>query len=134
MINFIFLSKMEDYNTSPHILCAMENHLSECLQVQTLERYTKADHSPSQITSSLNDAIHHQNIIGWENLLRGFTSSLWSKAQHQNLPNERSKTKRAPWNTILIRRAIELHKTIWEDRNTFVNGKTIKESHQKLRQ
>ncbi len=35
---------------------------------------------------------------------------------------------------ILICRAIELHKNIWEECNIFVNGKNIQETHQKLRQ
>jgi hypothetical protein len=125
---------MEDENTAPHFLSCFEIHLGNCLTVKTIDKYTTTDQPPPQIKTTLNDAIHHQNIIGWENLLRGYTSSFWSRIQHQIPQNEISKSKRAPWNTILIRKALELHKNIWEDRNIFVNGKTIKESHQKLRQ
>jgi hypothetical protein len=83
---------------------------------------------------ALSDAQHHQNIIGWENALRGYTSTYWMKAQLSDQKIVKNNKKRAPWNTIFIRSLVTLHKKIWTDRNIHVHGLSIKEQHQKLRQ
>jgi hypothetical protein len=61
----------------------MENELGECLQIKSLNKYTMTIDPPTPIKASLNNAIRHQNIIGWENLLQGYVSSYWIKVQSE---------------------------------------------------
>ncbi len=82
----------------------------------------------------LTDAIKHQNIIGWENALRGYTSKYWMEAQRQDQHTMKDSKKKPPWNITLIRSIHNLHIKIWSDRNTHVHGTSIKENYQKLRQ
>ena len=87
-----------------------------------------------ELNKILKDAIHHQNIIGWENFLRGYASSYWVKAHLHDMPQINDTKKRGPWNTRLIRGILNVHKQIWDDRNAHVHGQTFKECQEKLRQ
>ncbi len=99
----------------------MNKYITTCPQDSTLEK-------------NIKDASHHQTIIGWENSLRGYMSKYWAKVQSLDKTNTVDKRKRAPWNTTFIRGLINMHKTIWNARNTHINGNTIRETQQRLRQ
>jgi hypothetical protein len=125
---------MAKVNTAPQIVSCMEQHLGECLNIETTHKYKMDVHTTTLSPVTLNNAIHHQNIIGWENLLRGYASTYWVKTQIKYSLNASSNRRRAPWNTTLISSVIELHKNIWEERNLIVHGETVQESLHKLHQ
>jgi hypothetical protein len=79
----------------------------------------------------LSTALHNQNIIGWHEFLRGFISKYWITTQDrtQTTPNK----KQPPWKLKITSIILTLHKNIWDDRNTFVHGKTIDEAREKAR-
>jgi hypothetical protein len=86
------------------------------------------------ISTLITDAQHHQSIIGWENAIRGYTSSFWLKAHLATRINNGTNKRKAPWNRILVQSLINLHRQIWHDRNVSINGNTIQEKQAKLRQ
>jgi hypothetical protein len=85
------------------------------------------------IDKTLKDALQHQNILGWENFLRGFTSVYWLRAQLHDRTVDNKNKRRSPWNLCLVRGILNVHEQIWEDRNTQIHGRTIKERNEKLR-
>jgi hypothetical protein len=108
---YTLLEKLEEGNTSPHILSCMETHFSDCLQTSSLNKYSLVTNQSEQLTPYINDAVRHQNIIGWENLLRGYISSYWLKAQSAFPSTNSSTSKRA-------QRTIEQVKAIYSENPT----------------
>jgi hypothetical protein len=127
-----YLEVLGREHTSTHILYLLERHLTELLLINPDNKFTPSPTSSTKLKDILGDALHHQTIIGWENALRGFTSQYWFKAQLTDQSKVDDK-RRAPWNIMFMRSLINLHKQIWDDRNTVVHGKTLQEQHQKLR-
>ena len=69
-------------------------------------------------------------------MLRGYASNYWIPAQkvsetHSGRKNLKSTVK---WDMKLTQACLDLHKAIWDDRNTFVHGKDIKVNKEKARQ
>jgi hypothetical protein len=67
------LTKLTNSNNSIHILQALEDNLSSQLSIDN-----KRKHIPPFINKlthhHIRNAVKHQNIIGWENFMRGYTS------------------------------------------------------------
>ncbi len=83
---------------------------------------------------ALTEAKHHQSIIGWDNFIRGFTSTYWMKAQSIKMIDTAANAKRrGPWNIRFVRGILNLHRQIWEARNKQTHGNMIQENHQKPR-
>lgn len=79
--------------------------------------------------SQLSTVTHHQNIIGWDNFIRGYISKHWC------IPTRPTDTKSKPkWADKLISLTLQLHKKIWEGRNTHVHGKDNEEARRKARE
>jgi hypothetical protein len=89
---------MEAVHTTPDILSCRENHLGECLKIESLNKYTTTIHPPTQIKALMHDAICHQNIIGWENLFCGYIPSYWMRVQ-LNIPYNERQTQDEPHGT-----------------------------------
>lgn len=121
-------------NTSSQILTCLEISLSDLLQIPSECKYKSTDSASEINTSLITDAQHHQSIIGWENAIRGYTSSFWLKAHLATRINNGTNKRKAPWNRILVQSLINLHRQIWHDRNVSINGTTIQEKQAKLRQ
>lgn len=128
------LKFLENANTSRHILESLECELSILLQVNSTNTYKATVSQTTEMKRKLTDAIKHQNIVGWENALRGYTSKYWMEAQRQDQHTMKDSKKRSPWNITLIRSLRNLHMKIWSDRNTHIYGTSLKENYQKLRQ
>jgi hypothetical protein len=130
------LTDLARANTSKYILDCIEENMTNLLNIPSLQKYKITPPQLVDMATALSDATRHQNILGWENAIRGFTSKYWMKLQlcDQLQSNNNKSKKSAPWNTVFIRSLIHLHKQIWSDRNVHVHGKSIKETHQKLRQ
>jgi hypothetical protein len=78
-------------------------------------------------------AIKHQNIIGWDLFMKGFTSIYWSHAYH-DLHHNTATHASYNWKVTLVQNALALYKGIWEDRNKHIHGNNRVESNKLRRQ
>ncbi len=119
--------------TSWHILTCLETELTNLIQIPSKNKNMSSSTLDSSLHNIITDAQHHPTILGWENALRGYTSKYyWAKIQSKDTPKHTDNKRKAPWNKTLVQCLVTFHKTIWNDRNTYINGKTIKENQQKL--
>jgi hypothetical protein len=79
-------------------------------------------------------AIRHQNLIGWDNFLRGFTSSYWDALHHKVHLNDPTPNLNSRWDMQLVAESITLSQHIWADRNSHIHGASQTESRQLLRE
>jgi hypothetical protein len=90
------------------ILHILEEHLNNLLMVESRHKYTISPNdwmSPAILTK----AKHHQNIIDWDNFLRGYISKLWTNYNNTN-DNFKGTNK---WHDKLIPLMMKLHRKIW---------------------
>jgi hypothetical protein len=79
------LESLRKANTCIYILQQFEHGLTQALSIPHL---TKSPPPPplkliaNQYAPALADAVHHQNLIGWDVLLRGYLSTFWEKYQN----------------------------------------------------
>lgn len=123
------IKAMNDLHSDQAILSTFENKLAAALHITSQNKYN----APNTIQPQVTKALHHQNIIGWENILRGYVSNFWTTAQLTTRPKNKNKTAHNQWGIKLTQLMIDLHRSIWEDRNLFVHGKDRKESNEKAR-
>lgn len=123
------LSEIQKATTHPSILSTLEYKLSTILEIPSQHKYIY----PSTLPSQMRTAIKRQNLLGWDNFMRGYISTYWIKAQSSQSQQQKN-TKGDPWDFRFTRSTLDLHKAIWDDRNSFVHGKTIAESRAKARQ
>jgi len=94
-------------------------------------------HSPKNtnpLDSLAIEVTQSQNIIGWHNFIKGYTSKYWVNLQREAASLSECSKKQPRWDLLFTSTILDLHKKIWEDRNIFVHGKTQLESMAKLRQ
>jgi hypothetical protein len=125
------LHKLVQHNTSIHVLNILEDALTQALNIASLHKYNPIH--PLTDNRDLKTALQSQNLIGWTNFLRGFISRHWSKIQRISQSQSTGNKRRSQWDQILTAGALDLHQCIWEDRNVYVHGTTIKETKEKLR-
>ena len=77
------------------------------------------DPIPRETKFLLLAAICHQNLIGWDNFLKGFTSSMWKDVQNHH-PVGRGSGK--PWDSALVEKILHLQNNIWDDQNLLLHG------------
>jgi hypothetical protein len=128
------LKFLENAYTSSHILESLECDLSTLLQVNSTNTHKATVSQTIEMKRKLTGTIKHQNIVGWENALRGYTSKYWMEPQRQDQHTMKDSKKRPPWNITLIRSLLNLHIKILSDRNTHIHGTSLKGNYQKLRQ
>jgi hypothetical protein len=128
-----FLSKLANIGTPIHILVTFEYKLSITLGLP----YTQTFHMSSPICPSLKclliDAIHHQNIVGWDKFLSGYTSSYWETLTRQTHKMEDPPTPHVCWANKLVQYIFHLTSSICTDRNTVIHGASRLESQRLLR-
>jgi hypothetical protein len=122
------LKELEALSTNINILHIFKAQLCKVLNVPNRQKYQRIKQK-NEINKTLSNALHNQNIIGWHEFLRGFISKYWIKAQ--DTTQLVSNKKQPPWKLKITSIILALHKKIWEDRNTFVHGKTIDEARKK---
>jgi hypothetical protein len=81
----------------------------------------------------LFNVIRHQNIIGWDNFLRGYTSSHWLSVFQQSHSCD-TVHQSLNWDKILVEGPIKVSKQILSDRNTHLHGSSKLETEHKLRE
>jgi hypothetical protein len=92
-------------------------------------------HEPTNATTStITKALNHQNLVGWQQALRGYISRFWIDAQTLNTTPKKPNKKQPKLEHKLIGTFINLHRKIWEERNHFIHGETIAEQRLKARE
>ncbi len=121
------LETLEGINTGEHILSALEKNLARTMKVPQENRYRQNHASPNNNTTLLTKALHHQNLVGWRQALRGYISRYWIDLQSTENTSKKNNKKQPRLEHKLTGTLLNLHKKIWEDRNQFIHGKTIME-------
>jgi hypothetical protein len=118
-----FLATLKQHCTAIPILATLEYKLSLALQVPYVRLYCISIRSSPNQHQLLIQAIKHQNIIGWDNFLRGYTSIFWMDSYMSFFasPNMTA-TLCLTWDVELIRASIFLSTSLWADRNCFIHG------------
>jgi hypothetical protein len=122
------LNGLPSLGTPVTAIIIFECKLSQWLCVpymQSFHRHLPLTHTQDRI---LTQATRHQNIIGWDNFLRGYISHHWASAYHA-ITDPNIKTTKTPWPQSAVSAALTLSFKIWSHRNTFVHRKTKKGHH-----
>jgi hypothetical protein len=129
-----FLATLKQHCTAIPILATLEYKLSLTLQVPYVRSYCVSINSSPNQHQLLLQAIKHQNIIGWDNFLWGYTSILWmdSYLSFFDPPNQTA-TPCLNWDVELVRASIFLSTSLWTDRNCFIHGNNKCEAKDLLR-
>jgi hypothetical protein len=116
-----FLRRLSQYHTPTLILRTLHYKLSLTLHIP-FDYSSSTSHTPyDRIPDTLLRAIRHQNLIGWDLFLCGYTSMFWQLSYSSLFQN--NLTHPDPnWGTHLVTLALELYKGIWDDRNLFYHG------------
>jgi hypothetical protein len=124
-----FLSDLQKVKTPTHLLATFEYKLSLYLQIPYHQRHQPSYTLPPKEHSTLLTAIRHQNILGWDNFMRGYISNLWD--DYIKLTLSPSPTN---WDVALVKNIFTLATAIWKDRNRVIHGNTRKEASELLRE
>ncbi len=117
-------------HTPIHIIDCFEYKLSLALDLVYSKQFYTATSLPADQNRILLDAIKHQNIIGWDLFIRGFTSSKWIDVF--NAIRTYDCRHRLHWDVTLISGVLTLLKGILDDCNRTLHGATRIEAAQKL--
>ena len=127
------LGKLTQSNISIHILSILEERLTTLLQVKSHQRYIPPSRD-TYLHKSTSQALRSQNILGWQNFLKGYISKHWTIAQDAATPPSSSISKHQQWDIDLTASVLDMYKHIWDDRNLFVHGASLKEAQHKKRE
>jgi hypothetical protein len=126
----LLYKKLKDLVNSgmPRMVATMlEEKLTTLFDIESMQEYCHASNN-CNMNESIRKATLHQNLIGWDNFIRGFVSKYWKDIEHIQMENNKL------WDTKLTGAMLQLHKEIWEGRNTVVHGRTIEEARKKARE
>jgi hypothetical protein len=118
-----FLSSLIEAGTPICIVSTIEYKLSLTLDLLFSQTFTVISTIPKHIYKILLTAICHQNTLGWNKLIHGYSSIYWSQV-YRELHSENSSSFKAHWDRLLVEEAIILLWQIWSDRNTQIHGTT----------
>jgi hypothetical protein len=127
-----FVDTLQDANGPAPVIQTFIDKLSDTLhitqKIPVVQKTTK-EFTPIQ-ERAMQKAVQHQNVIGWENLLRGYVSQFWTHIYYQ----EDKRPKKCPWHDRITEAALLLHKTLWRKCNEAIHGITIAEQKQRARE
>lgn len=109
-----------------------------CMILQILRKGIKAVRSMEKTSSNYEDktidlAIIDQLEFGEGSLERGFLSKNWQRAQEIHTSGRIQKYKQAQWGAKLTKHILLYTYEIWQKRNEYIHGKTMKESMESKR-
>jgi len=120
------LHKLEKQGT-PNIMLQTFNYmLSLTLNLPYDKVSSQWTHDFNSIPHVLLWAIKHQNLVGWDNFMKGFISIKW-KDVHMQLSRESLQHSSTERDTQLTGAAINLSRGIGEDRNKRLYGENRKD-------
>jgi hypothetical protein len=115
-----------------HIIACFSYKLSIMLNVPQNPCFTVATQLSITHHILLIKAIQHQDLIGWNMFLRGFTSRLWFTVFSTLHDNTNIKKQR--WDVTLVYAITSLVRDIRSDRNNTLHGTTKSETTLRLRE
>jgi hypothetical protein len=116
--------------TPIHVVTILEYKLSLVFNIPCMYKFRPASTLAPDLHAILLTAIHHQNLIRWDCLLKGYTSIYWNNLLLDiSQSSLRSKQTPTAWDIQFISHIISLHKHIWEDRNKTLHVVSRKEAH-----
>ncbi len=124
------LHKLCESDMPTNIAVELECHLCQTLHIPSLQYYKSNEETDR---TQVRTAVTHQNIIGWENALRGYVSSYWISKEFIKGKNKRQLHKRY-WDNMMVGSLIDIHHSIWNKRNEHMHGKTTQEARTKARE
>jgi hypothetical protein len=127
-----FLKLLLSMNTPIYILLVFKYKLSFVLDIPYNQHYPNSSILPQDLYLSLLTAIKQQNIVGWNNFLRGFISSYWYSLYTNAHITESLPHSSFPWDLRLVHAVLSLSHNIWQNRNHFLHGSTMEDSWQRL--
>jgi len=122
-----YLRTLSSIHTPSTIIQAVANHLATILQINSVS-YPCPQQLPNPL--SMQDAIKHQNIMGWDMFLRGFISQFWIKAYASFTNLESAQTPRQ-WSKKFLSSTLTFAHSMWTYRNQTLHGEPRKE-HEEL--
>ena len=125
-----FLIELERTYTAPYLIRIFEYKLSLCLNVPYHPTPDCTTNTPLYY-SRIITATRHQNLIGWDMFLKGFTFIYWHELQTA-YPSPEANVQH--WDFTLVRSLLKLYTSIWDDRNAHIHGFTKEEAQTKLRE
>jgi len=120
------LHQLEKRGTPNIMLQTFDYKLSLTLNLLYDKVTSRWTHDFVSIPYALLSAIKHQNLVGWDNFMKGFISTKWKDVLTQ-LSRESLPHSSTEWDTHLTGAAINLYRGIWEDRNKRLHGENRKD-------
>ncbi len=116
-------------NTTPLLLNTLHYKwpLALALPIPSLEQVM----TESGLSYSTLQAIKHQNLLGWNTMLRGYISTYWSRA-YIDLCEPQQEIPNPSWDISLTSTSTQIYKCIWESRNKYVNRSSKADQSQKV--
>jgi hypothetical protein len=124
-----FLTALNKLKTPVQIVTTLQYKLSLLLDIPFEQTYFTTMQSSTSHHYALIQAICHQNIVGWNNFMRGYISTYW--ADYISIPHPKFVTN---WDISLISHILTLTTAIWRDRNGVIHGDTMKAAADLLRE
>jgi hypothetical protein len=120
-----FLLELERIFTAPALLTIFEYKISIVLHLPLYLTYQNPHPLLPNDNQIMLNAVRHQNVIGWNTMLKSFTSNYWCKLQSslQPVPDTSSY-----WDVKLVGQLLQLSSQLWKDRNTCLHGTSLVES------
>jgi len=127
---YSFLSMMTNIGTPIYVLTTIEYKLSILFSIEFIPKYSIASPLPLHVKNRLIEAIRHQNILGWDNFICGYSSRYWDnmvRSAHGegNFPN-----LNPSWDIKLVSGILQCSQIIWQHRNRFLHGENWIEAKQ----
>ena len=85
-------------------------------------RLQRQFHGFPGLSEEAGDALHHQDVIGWDNFCFGLVSHSLCTLQDHHLKASSWKLSGVSWFSKVIRKLWDLQHSLWEHRNKFVHG------------
>mgnify|MGYP003519673277 CR=1 FL=1 len=107
---------MEETQTAPEIRAVIKTRMSQWSDGRPMP--------PIQTnTAGLQDALHAQDAIGWDNFFEGCIAKEWEQVQDAHYKWCRSRKSGRRWTIALIQKLWDVAWDLWEHRNGIVHAK-----------
>ena len=127
-----FLSSLVTIGTPLYIISTFEYKLSNVLHLAFNQKYSITFSIPQYTKNCLMEAIKHQNILGWDNFLRGFTSIYWTDLVLLAHHDDKELKPHQLWAEKLVSFILSCTQSIWQSRNKSIHGTSRLEAKQLL--
>lgn len=129
-----FLSSLAKLGTPLYILSTFKYKLSNVFAIPFQLTCSVTSLLPITTKKRLIEAIWHQDFIGWDNFICGYTSSLWDDLVQVAQRDDPLLVSHNQWAVKLVEATFQCSHSIWQARNNILHGTSRLEAKQLLRQ